>query len=129
MIFPRLLLVSSLVLLFHLQLFTQNTIQAIDNAELSTLLAKIDNIAAVEMAEQHIPGMTIAIVQAGKTIFKKGFGYADMYTGKPVDPDQSIFRIGSVSKAVTLLALTKLIDEGRIDYDDDVRLFLAEQRA
>ncbi|MEL6660376.1 MAG: serine hydrolase [Bacteroidota bacterium] len=120
MIFPRLLLVSPLVLLFHLQLFTQNTSHTIDNSEFSTLLDRIDKIAAVEMADQHIPGMTIAIVQAGKTILKKGYGYADMYTGKAVDPDQSIFRIGSVSKAVTLLALTKLIDEGRIDYDDDV---------
>ena len=118
MILYRLFLLSGFVGLLYVIAFTQSTTDQIEY-DLS-LFARIDSIAAAEMPEQHIPGMSIAIVQGGKTIFKKGYGYADVYTGKTVDPDQSIFRIGSVSKAVTLLALTKLIDEGRIGYNDDV---------
>ncbi len=96
------------------------------STDLPSLIQTIDGIAAKEMAEQHVPGLAIAIVHDGKTIFKKGYGYADMYTGQEVDPDQSIFRIGSVSKAMTLLALTKLIDEGRVNYDDDVTQYFPD---
>ncbi len=109
------------LLLFTCEATTQaDADQPSHRGEFESLWQAIDDIAAAEMPEQHLPGMAIAIVQNGETIFKKGYGYADMYTGSKVNPDQTVFRIGSVSKAMTLLALTKLIDEGRVGYDDDV---------
>jgi len=90
------------------------------NLDLAKLSVVIDSIAKVEMRDQHIPGMVLAIVKDGRTILKKGYGYADMYSGARVNPDQTVFRIGSVSKAVTLLALTRLIDQGLVGYEDDV---------
>ena len=88
--------------------------------DIKSLATRIDSIAAAVMPEQHIPGMAFTIVKDGQTILKNGYGTSDMYTGVQVDPDKTIFRIGSISKAVTLLALSKLIDDGRIGYEDDV---------
>ena len=84
------------------------------------LEVSLDSIMIAKMKDENIPGGGVIVVQNGKTIFKKGYGYANMYTGQSVDVDSTIFRIGSISKAVTLLALTKLIDDGKIGYDDDV---------
>jgi len=80
----------------------------------------IDSVMLIEMEENHIPGMAIVLVKDGKTVYKKGHGIASLINGKKVDPDKTIFRIGSISKALTLLTLTKLIDDGRIGIDDDV---------
>ena len=80
----------------------------------------IDLVIEKEMKENHIPGFALVLVKEGKTIYKKGYGVANMQTGRKVDPDTTIFRIGSISKALTLLALTKLIDEDKIGLNDDV---------
>ena len=73
-----------------------------------------------EMKSSRIPGMSLVIVQDGQTIYKKGYGVANVETNVPVDPDKTIFRIGSISKALTLLTLSKLVYQGRVGMDDDV---------
>ncbi len=73
-----------------------------------------------EMKNSHIPGMSLVIVQDGQTIYKKGYGVANVETNVPVDPDKTIFRIGSISKALTLLTLSKLVYQGKVRLDDDV---------
>lgn len=73
-----------------------------------------------EMESSHIPGMSLVIVKDGQTIYKKGYGVANIETGVSVDPDKTIFRIGSISKALTLLTLSKLIYQGKVGMDDDV---------
>lgn len=97
----------------------------VQNAEdLERLQHTIDTIVASEMERTHIPGVGLAIVKEGKTIYKNGYGTANVATGKKVDPDTTIFRIGSISKALTLLTLTRLIDDGRIDMDEDVSRYM-----
>lgn len=73
-----------------------------------------------EMKSSHIPGMSLVIVKDGQTIYKKGYGVANIETGVAVDPDKTIFRIGSISKALTLLTLSKLVYQGKVGMDDDV---------
>jgi CubicO group peptidase (beta-lactamase class C family) len=66
-----------------------------------------------------IPGVTIAIVENGKTTFAHGFGVRDITTNQPVDAD-TIFFTGSTGKAFTNAALATLVDEGKIKWDDRV---------
>ena len=86
----------------------------------------LDPILEDAMAAEHIPGAAISIVKDGKMIYSRGFGVADMESGRPVDPDRTIFRIGSITKAVTAMGLLRLIDQGRIKLDADVNEYLRD---
>ncbi|MEL6866292.1 MAG: serine hydrolase domain-containing protein [Bacteroidota bacterium] len=92
----------------------------LDSALLHTLPAALDRVFLEEMEDNHIPGMAVVLVKDGKTIYKKGYGLADVEHGREVDPDQTIFRIGSISKALTLLTLSRLVDDGRLQLDEEV---------
>src|SRR5918999_3518463 len=76
-------------------------------SEIETLL---DPIVAERMEKSHIPGAVISIVRDGKTIFTKGYGVADVEKKTPVVPDQTIFRIGSITKVFTALAAMQEAD-------------------
>ena len=69
------------------------------------------------MAAHHIAGAAISVVKAGTLLFAKGYGYADLANGIPVDPDQTIFRIGSVGKVFTWTAVMQLVEQGKLDLD------------
>ena len=70
------------------------------------------------MEKWQIPGASIAFVKDGKLIYARGFGKAD--EGKSVEPYHSLFRIASLSKPVTAIAIMKLVQEGKLSLDDKV---------
>lgn len=68
----------------------------------------------------EIPGAAVAIMHNHKLIYARGFGYADVETKKPVAAD-ALFRIASVSKSITAVALMKLLeDDGEVRLDSKV---------
>ena len=71
-----------------------------------------------------IPGAVVTIVKDGKILTARGFGYADVATRKPVDPEKTLFRIGSVSKLFTWTAVMQLVEQHKIDLDVDVNTYL-----
>ena len=71
-----------------------------------------------------IPGGVVVIVKDGKVLFAKGYGYADIKTRRPVNPDTTIFRPGSVSKLFTWTAVMQLVQAGKIDLDTDVNKYI-----
>jgi len=66
-----------------------------DNA-VENAVAKLDGIADDLMKKTGIPGMAVAVVHGGKTIYAKGFGVRDTKTGDKVDAD-TVFQLASVS--------------------------------
>ncbi|MCZ4223346.1 serine hydrolase domain-containing protein [Pedobacter rhodius] len=75
------------------------------------------------MKAQHIPGLSVAIALKGNLIWKEAFGYADLDNQVKVTTD-SRFRVGSVSKSITSVALAKMKDEGKIDIEETVGHYL-----
>lgn len=75
------------------------------------------------MKDQHIPGLSVAVALNGDVIWKEAFGYADLDNQVKVTID-SRFRVGSVSKSITSIALGKMIDEDKIDIDQTVQHYL-----
>jgi CubicO group peptidase (beta-lactamase class C family) len=71
------------------------------------------------MQQQDIPGAIVAIVEDGETTLARGYGVKSLEHPDPVGPD-SLFQIGSTSKAFTAAALAILADEDRIRWDDPV---------
>src|SRR4051812_22449802 len=66
-----------------------------------------------------VPGLAIAIVEDGKTTLAKGYGVRQLGAPAAVDAD-TLFPIGSTSKAMTVAALATLVDAGKIGWDDKV---------
>ncbi|MGD2166291.1 MAG: serine hydrolase domain-containing protein, partial [Anaerolineae bacterium] len=58
--------------------------------------AFLDDFFEAKMAELHIPGAAIVVVQGGQVFLSKGYGYADLARQTPVDPNRTAFRAGSV---------------------------------
>lgn len=77
------------------------------------------------MRKHKIPGGAVAVVRDGKLIYARGFGYADVENKTPVQPD-ALFRIASVSKPITSVAIMKLVGEGKLRLDDRVAPYIAD---
>lgn len=92
-----------------------------DPAELEAFL---DDFFARAMEEYHVAGAAVAVVKDGTVFFAKGYGYADLANDIPVDPDQTIFRIGSVGKVFTWTAVMQLVEQGKLDLDADINTYL-----
>jgi CubicO group peptidase (beta-lactamase class C family) len=85
----------------------------------------VDGIVTNRMQEAHVPGAVVTIVRGDQVIFSKGYGFANLEQRTPVDPDKTLFRIASVSKVFNAMAVMRLVDEGLIDVNEDVRPRLA----
>ena len=64
-----------------------------------------------------VPGLAITVLKEGKTIFQKGYGFADLEQKTSVNPQKTIFRVASVSKPIAATALAIMVEEGIIDLD------------
>jgi CubicO group peptidase (beta-lactamase class C family) len=73
---------------------------------------------AAQMAELHVPGVSVAVVHDGKIEWAQGFGVAAL-GGKQVDA-HTMFQAGSISKPVATLATLRLVQEGKLTLDADV---------
>jgi N-acyl-D-amino-acid deacylase len=80
-------------------------------------LAELDGTIARIMADYRVPGGAFALAKDGRLIHARGYGVACTDSGQAVQPD-SLFRIASVSKPVTAVAILKLVEEGRLHLDD-----------
>lgn len=89
--------------------------------------AEIDRVVARTMAEYAVPGIAVGIVKDGKLVFAKGYGVRELGQPATVDPD-TIFAIGSNTKAFTTAALAMLVDAGKLRWDDRVIDYLPDFR-
>lgn len=76
------------------------------------------------MAEHGFPGLAIAVAVDGERVWAEGFGYANVEHRVPVWPDVSTFRIGSISKPLTAVAVAQLYADGRLDVDAPVQRYV-----
>ncbi|MGE0128465.1 MAG: serine hydrolase [Blastocatellales bacterium] len=86
-------------------------------------LAGFDDVITDAMKKFEVPGMAIAIVKNKEVIYAKGFGHRDVEKQLPVTAD-TLFAIGSSSKAFTTFVLGTLVDEGKIEWDKPVRNYI-----
>jgi CubicO group peptidase (beta-lactamase class C family) len=85
-----------------------------------------DGILAAHMRSYPIASATVSLVKDGELVFEKGYGYADRESRRPVDPEKTLFRPGSISKLFTWTAVMQLVEQGRIDLDTDVNAYLTD---
>lgn len=85
----------------------------------------IDDIATRALDAFEVPGMAVAVVRNGETVFLKGYGLRDVERDLPITP-RTYFRIGSTSKAFTSASLALLVQDGKLGWDDKVTEHLPE---
>ena len=82
-----------------------------------SLAAAIDKVAAAAVASGETPGLEVAVVKNGKPVLVKGYGSANLEQHVPVS-NTSVFRVGSVTKQFTAVALLLLAEEGKVSLQD-----------
>lgn len=94
-----------------------------DRAELEAFL---EGLMVSNMESYHIAGATLAVVKDGEVFFTKGYGYADVKEKKLVIADKTLFRSGSISKLFTWTAVMQLVEQGKINLNADINIYLQD---
>src|SRR5262245_24954036 len=84
----------------------------------------LDALIPSQLRNRNIAGAVVSVVKDGQVLFQKGYGYADVEEKKPVIPDQTLFRPGSISKLFTATAVMQLVEQGKLDLDRDINDYL-----
>jgi CubicO group peptidase (beta-lactamase class C family) len=88
------------------------------------LEAWLDGFVPYALASGDVAGAVVVVVRDGQVLLQKGYGYADVATRAPVDPERTLFRAGSVSKLFTWTAVMQLVEQGALDLDRDINTYL-----
>ncbi len=88
--------------------------------------AFMDGLIASTLIDNNIAGATASIVKDGEVLLLKGYGYSDLEERLPVDPNETLFRIGSISKMFVWVAVMQLVEQGRLDLNRDINDYLVE---
>lgn len=85
----------------------------------------VDNYIHTEMKRQGIPGLSLAVVRKGKIIKAQGYGLANVELDMPAT-EQSVYEIGSLTKPFVATAIMMLVEEGRLNLNDNVSSHLSD---
>ncbi|MGJ8733486.1 MAG: serine hydrolase domain-containing protein [Cellulophaga sp.] len=102
-----------------LSYFTKRIRSSKDNGVANNInYSKVDELLQSLVNNSKIPGIAIKATQHNKTIFNKGYGFSNLDNKTPINPDDSVFRIASVSKPIAATALAIMVQDGVIDLEE-----------
>ncbi|WP_157994614.1 serine hydrolase domain-containing protein [Peristeroidobacter agariperforans] len=84
----------------------------------------LDGFLDYELQRGDIAGGVVVIVKDGEVLLQKGYGYDDVEQRRPVDPERTLFRAGSVGKLFTETAVMQLVEQGKVDLDAPIDQYL-----
>lgn len=89
------------------------------------VVRRLEPFIARQVKDKGLPALSIALVDDQRIVWAKGFGYADPAAKKPATAD-TVYRVGSVSKLFTDLAIMRLVERGVLDLDAPVAKYLPD---
>lgn len=104
--------IAALFLAFHL----------IAHAQDHLLEKKLDSLLTKNFKREE-PGIAVLVARKGKIIYQKAFGSANMELDVPMQPDM-VFRVGSITKQFTAIAILQLVEQGKISLQDSLQKFI-----
>lgn len=107
--------ISIVLILALMNCFSQNEQENQLNKKLDSLIS--------ERYKAVSPGCTILVAKNGEVFYKKAFGSADLELNVPMQPDM-IFRIGSITKQYTAIAILQLVEQGKVSLQDSIQKFI-----
>ncbi|MDP4155669.1 MAG: serine hydrolase domain-containing protein [Bacillota bacterium] len=110
-----------------MQKTSQSLITAVENGLRYPVKIKGEIVKPMTLQERmlyhKVPGISIAVVDQGKIVWAKGYGFADVETQQPVD-ENTLFQAASISKMVTAMGALLLVQQGKVDLDTNVDIYL-----
>jgi serine beta-lactamase-like protein LACTB len=91
--------------------------------EYAAAIEALDRLISHEVADKRLPALSVALVDDQKLVWARGYGFADADRKKPATAD-TVYRVGSVSKLFTDIAVMQLVEQGKLDLDAPVRKYL-----
>src|SRR5437763_16625457 len=85
---------------------------------------RVDAIAK-QMLTRPVAGISVAVARDGQVVFARGYGMANVEHSVAVTPE-TVFHIASISKNILAAVVLQLVDEGKLQLDDDVTRYVAE---
>lgn len=121
-----LLLAMMLLVSFTLPTFAADEAPIFEQPVLSaeTAVAFLDEFFGSEIVQPHYVGAAITIVHGDEVVAQQGYGYANVEAQEVVSPEDTLFRVASVSKSLTAVAIMQLAEQGLIDLDEDILTYL-----
>jgi serine beta-lactamase-like protein LACTB len=95
------------------------------SAKYNSLIAMLDQFIQHEVTDKGLPALSIALVEDQQVVWSKGFGMADPDAKKPATAE-TVYRVGSVSKLFTDIAIMQLVEQGKINLDAPVTTYLPD---
>ena len=99
--------------------------QTIDS-DFSEKINLAEKLAKSFLEKEQIPGMSISVSKKGKLIWSEGLGFSNVENKKRVNPSETQFRIASISKTLTAVALAKLVDDKKLNLDASLYAYVPD---
>jgi len=112
------------VLIFSVGLGAREIFEASSPVSEKNLASQIDRLL-LDVYKPDGPGAAILVKKQGKVILHKGYGLANLELNVPIGPDM-IFRLGSITKQFTAVAILMLAEEGKLSLQDEITKFLPD---
>ncbi|MDQ3747784.1 MAG: beta-lactamase family protein, partial [Acidobacteriota bacterium] len=117
---------SYFVFVSHAQIVNQvNAKNTSSQQKYRATIAMLDAFIRREMTDKELPGVSIALVDDQKIVWQQGYGFSDPKAKTPITAD-TVFRVGSVSKLFTDIAVMRLVEQGKLDLDAPVTNYLPD---
>lgn len=91
----------------------------------SDLIERVDRIVLEALEKHHIPGASVGIAKDGEVLVAKGYGYADLENDVRAT-EHTVYRIGSVTKQFTAVAIMLLVEDGKLDLDERLEKYFPD---
>ncbi|MDG2090267.1 MAG: serine hydrolase [Gammaproteobacteria bacterium] len=129
------IIITMALLTFSMAVYAQENESAIEAAPIVDIMgtpaltsddvsAWLDGFMPFALEVGDIVGAVVTVVKDGEVLANRGYGYADLATGETVNPAETLFRPGSISKLFTWTSVMQLVEQDRIDLDVDVNTYL-----
>src|SRR5438105_4557437 len=90
-------------------------------------VAQLDQLVAEQVADKRLPALSIALIDDEQVVWAKGYGFQDRDKKVPATAE-TVYRVGSVSKLFTDVAVMQLVEEGQLDLDAPLSKYVPEFR-
>lgn len=97
---------------------------AVDINNPADIQTYVDGLVEPAMEQYHSASGVVAVMKGGEMLFAKGYGYRDIEKQLPVNPETTAFRVGSITKLFAWMSVMQLVEQGKLDLDADVNIYL-----
>lgn len=122
---PRALAVSTLLACITAPLLVAEVIGPLE--PYAAVAESVSQLVRHEARDKQLPAVSVALVEGGRIVWARGFGHAELKTSRPASA-ATVYRVGSVSKLLTDIAVMQLVEQGKVKLDAPVSQYLPEFR-